>query len=325
VPPLLERLETMTISISVVIPLFNKGPHIERALKSVFAQTHPPFEILVVDDASTDDGLDRVRALESKLVRILHRTQPGPGGYAARNLGIEEAKGGWIAFLDADDTWEPHWLEEVALIAQGIPPGVTTIFGRYFRQYADGRRTESPRVATKSELDLGGFLDSWLSVKQSPMWTSAVVATRNALLEAGMFPAGRCNRGGDKDTWLRLLAKGSAVASDKIVATYFRDTVNMVTKGTSTNQRPYLCGTLDLLIDGRPTDVADKLSQLKNLEMYTHARDSWRNEQSVRPEVFRGFDASRNPLQFLALHLMSRSPSWLTEALLLARRTIQKI
>src|SRR5882724_6939837 len=92
-------------SIAVVIPLYNKGLHIRRALDSVLAQSRRPDEIIIVDDNSSDEGPAEVAKYADPRIRLLHRTTPGPGGYAARNLAIEHAHSEWIAFLDADDAW----------------------------------------------------------------------------------------------------------------------------------------------------------------------------------------------------------------------------
>lgn len=104
-------------SITVVIPLYNKEREIENTLRSVLAQTRLPDEVLVVDDGSTDRSAELVRQCNSPLVRLLE--QPNAGVSAARNHGIAEARGRYIALLDADDAWEPGFLEAVeALIAE---------------------------------------------------------------------------------------------------------------------------------------------------------------------------------------------------------------
>jgi glycosyltransferase involved in cell wall biosynthesis len=91
-------------SISVVIPCFNGSRYLGATIRSVLAQTAPPMEILVVDDGSTDDSAS-VAGSFGQAVRIIQ--QPNQGESVARNRGIDEAKGEWIAFVDADDLWEP--------------------------------------------------------------------------------------------------------------------------------------------------------------------------------------------------------------------------
>ena len=99
--------------ISAVIPLYNGAPYIEQALHSVFAQTVPPAEIIVVDDGSTDDGVAIVERLAAAHPIRLYR-KPNGGQSAARNYGIARAHGEFIAMLDQDDAWYPNHLERLA-------------------------------------------------------------------------------------------------------------------------------------------------------------------------------------------------------------------
>ena len=94
--------------ISVVIPLYNKEGQIAHTLQSVFTQTFQNFEIVIVDDGSTDNSVEEVEKFDDSRIRLIHQTNAGVS--AARNRGIEEASGELIAFLDADDVWMPEYL-----------------------------------------------------------------------------------------------------------------------------------------------------------------------------------------------------------------------
>lgn len=95
-------------NISVVVPCFNAAPYLGQAVDSVLAQTFPPAEIFIVDDGSTDGSLEIAQRFGPP-VQVMRQENSGPS--AARNRGISCAKGDWIAFLDADDVWEPEKLE----------------------------------------------------------------------------------------------------------------------------------------------------------------------------------------------------------------------
>lgn len=114
--------------ISVVIPVFNRRREIGRAIASVLGQSLSPYDILVVDDASTDGSADVVAALQEPRVKLLRHPQ-NRGAAAARNTAIEAAEGDWIALLDSDDEWEKDklavQLEALARASADTPAGIT--------------------------------------------------------------------------------------------------------------------------------------------------------------------------------------------------------
>ena len=95
--------------VSVIVPLFNKAGYVGRALASISSQTFADFEVIVVDDGSTDGGAEIVARHRDPRVRLVSQQNSGPG--AARNRGIEQSRGLLLAFLDADDEWLPHYLQ----------------------------------------------------------------------------------------------------------------------------------------------------------------------------------------------------------------------
>lgn len=108
--------------ISVVIPLYNKAQHIAETLSSVLAQSVSPREIIVIDDGSTDGGAHVVRQFETAGVRLI--TQTNQGVSAARNRGLEEAAGDYVAFIDADDLWLPDHLLVLSELVEKWPQAV---------------------------------------------------------------------------------------------------------------------------------------------------------------------------------------------------------
>ncbi len=106
-------------TISVVVPLFDKESHVRRTIDSVLAQTVSDWEMVVVDDGSTDGGPAIVESYRDRRIRVFHQENAGPG--AARNRGIREARGEWIAPLDADDTFAATWMERMLDWANDAP------------------------------------------------------------------------------------------------------------------------------------------------------------------------------------------------------------
>jgi succinoglycan biosynthesis protein ExoO len=104
---------------SVIIPAYNVSGIIRRAIQSAAAQTFPPLEILVIDDCSTDDTVEVVRAMGREIPSLRLLSTPANGGpSAARNVGLRAAKADWIALLDSDDAWKPGRLERLSEVAR---------------------------------------------------------------------------------------------------------------------------------------------------------------------------------------------------------------
>ena len=124
--------------ISVVIPLYNKAGQVARTLRSVLGQTFGRFEVVIVDDGSTDGSVNEARSVHDSRIRIV--SQRNAGVSAARNRGIAEARYDLIAFLDADDEWKPTYLETQCNLYRKYPDCSVFACNYEFRN-ADGRVT----------------------------------------------------------------------------------------------------------------------------------------------------------------------------------------
>ncbi|MDI9432755.1 MAG: glycosyltransferase family 2 protein [Planctomycetota bacterium] len=187
---------------SVVIPLYNKQDTVERAVRSVLAQTVQDFEIVVVDDGSTDGGPQVVRRIEDQRIRIVHQANQGVS--AARNRGIAEARYDLVAFLDADDEWMPTFLQTVRRLVETFPQAAVFATGYLFCQ-GQGE-TRPARLRGIPAAPWQGLLDDYFAVaarSDPPVWSSAVAVRKEALHAVGGFPVG-VRSGEDLLTWARL-------------------------------------------------------------------------------------------------------------------------
>lgn len=114
--------------ITVITPAYNVGSFIESAMKSVLAQTETRFEYLVVSDGSSDDTLERALQAAGDDPRVQVIDAPHGGSSAARNVGLREAKGDYISFLDGDDLWKPEKLARQLELIQALPDRVGAVF-----------------------------------------------------------------------------------------------------------------------------------------------------------------------------------------------------
>jgi len=192
-------------AVSVIIPLYNKQRYIQRALDSVFAQTYHDYEVLVVDDGSTDNGADIVQSCSHSRVRLIRQANAGPG--AARNHGIRESSSCYIAFLDADDEWLPAFLEvsmnhlqthpDCALCAAAFIKGKDKKISREvgLLQITEGPYRLPPDMDVNKMVYMVGFVHS----------AGTVLCRREILERFGGFYEKKCTWGEDMYLWLQVL------------------------------------------------------------------------------------------------------------------------
>lgn len=201
-------MDHTSVGISVVIPVFNGETFLAEALESALGQTHRPAEVIVVDDGSTDASA-AIAARHAPRVLCLRRPHAGPA--AARNAGVERARSPWIAFLDADDWWEPWALERLAGAALGDPaPDLVSARSRLVWADPEAERVDRLRFGTAVE-----------AVGAIPLMGNLLVR-RPVFERLGGFDPG-LSRGEDTDWYLRLKEAGIAIRRlDEVVHLYRR-------------------------------------------------------------------------------------------------------
>lgn len=280
----------MSPSFSVVIPVHNKGRHVAAAVESALAQSCPAHEVIVVDDASTDDSAAILASIEHPALIRLRRSVPGPGGYAARNHAIGHASGDWIAFLDADDLWDADHLADIAAAIRHHPLA-GCVSCRYTHVHADRRTLSatSPGLERAADAPVGfeDFLRIWLELTECPVWTGAAAFRRDVLIGAGLFPAGKASRGGDKDLWLRAAARAPFLHVPRPSADFHHEADNKVTQRTSTTTLPALVGSARaLMADASPAERR-LLRRLVNQQIGLYARFAFKSGR-LSPDLSAG-------------------------------------
>ena len=209
---------------TVVIPMYNKELSIKNTVQSTLFQTFTDFEILIVNDGSTDSSLQIVKEIQDPRIRIIDK--PNEGVSSARNRGIKEAKSDWIAFLDADDLWKENHLEEIFSMMKIFPNKM--VFVTSF-EFSDGREIfKHPRKATVFKIQ-SYFREA---LKEILICTNSVVVNKNCFEMVGLFNS-ELNRGEDMDMWGRLAKNYEIVKSNKATTVYRIDAENRTTQKES--------------------------------------------------------------------------------------------
>lgn len=209
----------MQPSISVVVPLFNKGRFIEDALRSILSQTVPVHEIVVVDDGSTDSGAQQVEAVADPRISLIRQTNAGVS--VARNTGIEAASGDLIAFLDADDRYRPGFFDSILSLVSEFPDA--GLFGTGYRKFRSADGCADSFLPVPSGSPNRGLVHDFYSAwgRSSFISTISIAVKARTFRESGIrFPGGE-RLGEDQDVWFRL-AERYPVAFDPCVQSEYR-------------------------------------------------------------------------------------------------------
>lgn len=203
--------------ITVVIPLYNKENSIARALDSVLAQTYQDFEVVVVDDGSTDNGAAIVKQYTDSRIRLI--SQANAGVSAARNRGIAEARGEYVAFLDADDEWFPEFLDEIVVLQKEYPAcrAQATSYVNHYQGKDNVIRLK--KLPFKGER---GVLYNYFEVascSHPPVCSICVCVERQLLLDVKGFPIG-VKSGEDLLVWAHIALCTNFAYSKKPLARY---------------------------------------------------------------------------------------------------------
>ena len=201
---------------SVIMPLYNKERYLKKAIESVIAQTYRDFELIIIDDGSTDNSLEVVRGLKIEDRRLKILTQSNSGVAVARNNGVAASEGEYMCFLDADDWWESTFLEEMdRLIAEYPDAGIYASNYIYYKPGKTHVALSLPR----------GYIDypkAYYEGSSMPVWTGATCMPRKVFDEMEGFPVG-IKLGEDFLLWAKTALYYPVAFSEKPLAYYNND------------------------------------------------------------------------------------------------------
>ena len=207
---------------SIIVPLYNKAPYVRKALESVFEQTYRDFECIVVDDGSIDNSLAVVKEFVERIDdrwiddRLTIISQPNSGVAAARNNGVKASKGEYVCFLDADDWWEPNFLEEMDKLIKEYPDA--GLYATNYIYYKPGKT----HVALSLPRGYMNYPKAYYEGSAMPVWTGATCMPRKVFDEMRGFPVG-IKLGEDFLLWAKTALHYPVAFSEKPLAYYNND------------------------------------------------------------------------------------------------------
>lgn len=292
------------------MPLYNKASYVRKAVESVVGQTYRDWELIVVDDGSTDGGGDIVTAIADPRIRLVR--QENAGVSAARNRGValsSEAafRSPYICFLDADDWWEPTFLEEMAALIERYPDA--GIYGTGYWIVKNGRKRLAPigveEGFTEGEIN---YCQVYARTLCMPLTSITVCIPRRVFDETGGFPLG-ITLGEDFLLWLRIAINHKTVLLNKPLANYNQD-VDVAHRGTHHMHPPerhmlWQLGEYEPLEKSNP-DYKQLIDNLRTYSLMNYLLDR-RYRDAARTELAK-VDWSHQPAKTRRLY---QRPVWI--------------
>lgn len=288
---------------SVIIPLFNKAPYVEKALTSVFAQTWRDFEIVVVDDGSTDGSAAIAdKALSDSGCENQMLRQPNAGVSTARNNGVAASRGEYICFLDADDWWAPTFLERMNWLIGEYPEA--GIYGSNYFYVKNGREKI---CVSNAETGYINYCRVYSETLAMPLTSISVCMPRGIFDRIGGFRP-NLQLGEDFDLWIKIATTNKVAFLNEALAYYNQDS-NPQWRGTKRLLHPkhHMLWNLDYLEEEEKNNPDYKLL-IDNLRVYSLLPYYLSNEfrEDARKELAK-VDWSKQPVKSIATY---KKPIW---------------
>lgn len=290
----------MTSLFSVIMPLYNKAPYVYKAVESVVSQTYKDWELIVVDNGSTDGSGDIVASIPDSRIRTIRlEDNIGPGG--ARNHGVEKSTAPWICFLDADDWWQPTFLEEMAGLIERHPDA--GIYGTGYWIVKNGRKRLAP-IGVDKDFNEGeiNYCRVYAKTLCMPLTSITVAIPRAVFKESNGFKP-YLRLGEDFDLWIRIVLEHKVVFLNKSLSNYNQD-VDVTYRGTHHLRDPkeHMLWNLGYLEPREKTDPDYKqlIDNLRTYNLYSYLID--KRYTKLAQEELEKVDWSRQPAKTKQLY-----------------------
>ena len=294
---------------SVIIPLYNKAPYVAKAIQSVLAQTFSDYELIVVDDGSKDDSA----AIASQIIegrqncRLIH--QDNMGVSMARNNGVAASHGDYLCFLDADDWWEPTFLEEMSQLIEEFPEA--GIYGvNYTIVNETKHKTRVAQIGVEEGFEKGyiNYCQAYAKTMYMPLWTGAVCIPQTIFEEMEGFPQG-IKLGEDFLLWIHIALKYKVAFLNKPLAYYNQD-VDIANRGVGHLHKPQehmLWNLADLeSLEQSNVDYKQLIDNLRTYSLMVYLLDK-QYRDDARNELAK-VDWSKQPGRTVRLY---KKPLWI--------------
>ena len=253
---------------SVIIPLYNKAPYVSKAIASVLSQSFTDYEVIIMDDGSSDDSfIHASKAIEGHVNCHLNRQQ-NSGVSVARNNAVALSQGEYLCFLDADDWWDYTFLEEMSNLIKALPDA--GIYGTNYTIVNETKhKTRVANVGVENGFDKGyiNYCQVYAKTLAMPLWTGAVCMPRRIFDEMEGFPQG-IKLGEDFLLWVRVALKYKVAFLNKPLSNYNQD-VDLENRGVGVLHDPqyHMLWDLDFLSEEENTNP-DYKQLIDNLRTY---------------------------------------------------------
>jgi glycosyltransferase involved in cell wall biosynthesis len=286
--------------VSIIVPAYNAAVYLSYAIDSVLAQTYPGWEIVIVDDGSTDNTREVVDSYRPKLQgKLQYIHQPNRGLPAARNTGIRAARGEFIALLDADDVWLPHRLAR-GLAVLDAHPETGLVHARVVRIDPRGSVTGQLKVEPKY---MSGRIACYIYTRRAHIVCPTVMFRRSCLEAVGWFDEAM-QATEDRDLWFRIALRYQVAYIDEVLAQYRISPSSM-----TSNLDRLLKGQLYFVAKHRNSGAATRLEYLQALgNIHRELGDSLFRGGAVMRAIGSYFRAVRyNPLSVPNVYMLFRA------------------